>query len=53
MLKTFSSGIGLIAIVPEEEVDTATGCFASDGGTVVPIGRVVEGEGVAYSGALL
>ena len=53
MLKTFNSGIGLIAIVPEEEVDTATGCFASDGGTVVPIGRVVEGEGVAYSGALL
>ena len=53
MLKTFNSGIGMIAIVPEDKADAATECFASDGGTVVPLGHVIEGEGVTYRGALL
>ena len=53
MLKTFNSGIGMIAIVPEDKVEAATRCFANDGGTVVSIGRVVEGAGVTYRGALL
>lgn len=53
MLKTFNSGIGMIAIVPEDKVEAATQCFTNDDGTVVSIGRVVEGEGVMYRGALL
>ena len=53
ILKTFNSGIGMIAIVPEDKVEAATRCFANDGGTVVSIGRVVEGAGVTYRGALL
>lgn len=52
MLKTFNSGIGMVAIVPADKVDVATHCFASDGHEVIEIGRVVEGEGVTYRGTL-
>ena len=51
MLKTFNSGIGMVAIVPEDKVDVATCCFAGDGHEVMPIGCVVEGRGVTYRGA--
>jgi len=53
MLKTFNCGIGMIAVVPEDRVDVARVSFAGAGHDVVEIGRVVEGEGVAYRGALL
>jgi phosphoribosylformylglycinamidine cyclo-ligase len=53
MLKTFNSGIGMVAIVPEEKVEAATACFAADGHEVMPIGRVVPGRGVTYRGKLV
>ena len=52
VLKTFNSGIGMVAIVPEDKVDVATHCFAADGHEVIPMGRVVEGAGVTYRGRL-
>ena len=53
LLKTFNAGIGMVAIVPESAVETATDCFETDGHKVQVIGRVVAGEGVSYSGKLL
>lgn len=52
MLKTFNSGIGMVAIVPADRVDAATRCFATDGHQASPIGRVVSGKGVTYLGRL-
>ena len=52
MLKTFNTGIGMVAIVPADKVDVATHCFAGDGHEVIEIGRVVEGAGVIYRGSL-
>ena len=52
MLKTFNSGIGMVAIVPADKVEVATWCFAEDGHTVTQIGKVVEGSGVTYRGTL-
>lgn len=52
LLKTFNSGIGMVAIVPADKVDVATRCFTADGHTVTRIGHVTEGEGVIYRGAL-
>ena len=53
MLKTFNCGIGMIAVVPEDRVDVARVSFAGAGHDVYEIGRVVEGDGVTYRGALL
>jgi len=53
MLKTFNCGIGMIAVVPEDKVDVARLSFAGAGHDVVEIGRVVDGDGVAYRGSLL
>ncbi|MEO9823964.1 MAG: phosphoribosylformylglycinamidine cyclo-ligase [Paracoccaceae bacterium] len=52
MLKTFNSGIGMVAIVPADKVEVATWCFGEDGHTVTQIGKVVAGEGVTYRGTL-
>lgn len=52
LLKTFNAGIGMVAIVAPEHVDTASAHFTADGQTVIPIGEVVEGAGVTYHGAL-
>ena len=52
MLKTFNSGIGMVAIVPTGKVDVATSFFESEGHKVIDIGRVVDGEGVTYRGNL-
>jgi phosphoribosylformylglycinamidine cyclo-ligase len=52
MLKTFNSGIGMVAIVPAEKVEVATRCFAKDGHDVTSIGKIIEGDGVTYRGSL-
>ena len=53
LLKTFNCGIGMIAVVAEDRANPLISLLESHGETVVQIGRVVEGEGVIYSGKLL
>jgi phosphoribosylformylglycinamidine cyclo-ligase len=53
LLKTFNSGVGMIAVVPKDKVAAAIEAFATDGHAAFEIGHVTEGEGVQYKGALL
>lgn len=53
MLKTFNCGIGMVAAVTPDKVDVARVMFAMAGHDVFEIGKVVEGEGVRYTGSLL
>ena len=52
-LKTFNAGIGMVAITSPDKAEAATRAFQADGHTVLPIGRVIPGEGVTYKGQLL
>ncbi len=53
LLKTFNCGIGMILVVAADRADALTTLLAEAGETVIPLGRVVEGEGVIYKGTLL
>ncbi len=53
LLKTFNSGIGMIAVVPADQVEAARAAFATDGHAAIEIGRIVAGSQVAYKGSLL
>ncbi len=53
MLKTFNAGIGMVAICPPDQAEAARGAFEADGHTVFDIGRITQGDGVAYAGHLL
>lgn len=53
LLKTFNSGIGMIAVVAADRADALAAELAAQGETVTRIGEVVQGAGVAYSGRLL
>lgn len=53
MLKTFNAGIGMVAVVSADKVEAAKAAFAEDGHAAIEIGRITEGNGVTYSGALL
>ena len=53
LLKTFNCGIGMILVVDEAEADALTALLTAEGETVARLGRIVEGQGVHYTGRLL
>ena len=53
MLKSFNCGIGMILVVAADRADDLAALLRDQGETVCKLGRVVEGEGVIYKGALL
>ncbi len=53
LLKTFNSGIGMIAVVSPDQVEAARAAFATDGHAAIEIGRITQGSGVTYKGSLL
>ena len=52
MLKTFNSGIGMIAVVAPDRADSLQRLLEDAGESVSRIGHVTEGAGVRYSGQL-
>ena len=53
LLKTFNSGIGLIAVVEASRAEAIKALLERDGETVFTLGRVTKGQGVAYRGHIL
>jgi phosphoribosylformylglycinamidine cyclo-ligase len=53
LLKTFNSGVGMIAVVPQDKIAEAKAAFATHGHDAFEIGHITSTEGVAYKGALL
>lgn len=52
MLKTFNCGIGLVLAVEAGRADALAALLGEAGETVIRLGRVAAGQGVAYRGAL-
>ena len=52
MLKTFNCGIGLVVVVAADRAGALASLLAEAGETVVPLGRVLPGQGVRYTGSL-
>jgi len=53
LLKTFNCGIGMIVVVAPDRAAALRAVLEAAGETVVELGRVVPGQGVAYRGKLL
>ena len=54
LLKTFNCGIGMMLAVAPDRADAVAETLRGMGETVVPVGRIVPGDGgVVYSGRLL
>lgn len=51
MLETFNCGLGLIVVAPAARAEAVEEALSAAGEAPVRVGRVIEGEGVAYSGA--
>ncbi|MDB4559029.1 phosphoribosylformylglycinamidine cyclo-ligase [Amylibacter sp.] len=51
-LKTFNCGLGMIAIASADQADDVMSALISEGVEAMRIGRVIEGDGVVYSGTL-
>ena len=52
MLKTFNCGIGMIVVCDADQAGALKGLLEDEGEAVTELGRVIRGEGVAYSGTL-
>ncbi len=56
MLRTFNCGVGMIAVVAEDDVERVTSVLESEGETVFRLGRMVAredgGAGTIYKGSL-
>ncbi len=52
LLKTFNCGIGMIAAVAPDRAEALQAIFEDNGEVVVPMGHVVSGNSITYSGAL-
>jgi phosphoribosylformylglycinamidine cyclo-ligase len=53
LLKTFNCGVGMMLVVRADRAEALSALLRDAGETVIPMGRVVPGEGVIYKGALL
>jgi phosphoribosylformylglycinamidine cyclo-ligase len=53
LLKTFNSGIGMIAVVAPDRAEALAALLKAEGETVCTLGQVTRGEGVSYSGQIL
>ena len=53
LLKTFNSGIGMIAVVEPDKADALADLLRAQGETVFVIGQITKSEGVTYKGSLL
>tara|TARA_R110002110_G_scaffold138621_2_gene324770 strand:- start:12522 stop:13580 length:1059 start_codon:yes stop_codon:yes gene_type:complete len=53
LLKTFNCGIGMMLVVRSDRAADVAALLIDAGETVVPMGRVIAGEGVVYKGRLL
>lgn len=52
MLKTFNSGIGMVAVVAADQAEAITGKLTDAGETVYRLGKVSAGGGLRFSGQL-
>ena len=52
MLKTFNAGIGMVLVVAADRADTLADLLSQHGETVHRLGRIAQGAGVHYNGAL-
>jgi len=52
LLKTFNCGIGMIAVVAPDRAQALQTIFQDNGEETVPMGRVVAGDSITYSGQI-
>jgi phosphoribosylformylglycinamidine cyclo-ligase len=52
MLRTFNCGVGLIVVVGADQAEAVAEAFKHAGERIVPIGEIVAGDGVQFSGKL-
>jgi phosphoribosylformylglycinamidine cyclo-ligase len=53
MLKTFNCGIGMVLVVDAGQAASLAALLREAGETVALIGRVGDGAGIRYAGALV
>lgn len=53
LLKTFNAGIGMVVVAAPDRAVALAGLLAAAGETVYPLGHVIVGQGVSYTGRLL